>query len=123
MAFTKSGELLVGNVAKRQAVTNPKNTIYSIRRLMGRRYNEISGETKLFPYKIVSGNNGDAHVEIQGKKYSPPEISAMILAKLKDAAEAHLGEKVTKAVIAVPASFSDAQRQATKEAVGLRVWE
>jgi molecular chaperone DnaK len=116
VGFTKNGERLVGNVAKRQAVTNPENTIYSIKRFMGRRFNEVSEEMKLVPYKSVSGDNGDARVEIQGKKYSPPEISAMILTKLKEAAEAYLGEKVTKAVITVPAYFNDAQRQATKDA-------
>jgi len=116
VAFTKSGERLVGQVAKRQAVTNPENTICSIKRFMGRRFNEVSEEMKLVPYKAVAGENGDARVEIQGKKYSPPEISAMILGKLKEAAEAYLGEKVTKAVITVPAYFNDAQRQATKDA-------
>ncbi|HEX6547066.1 MAG TPA: molecular chaperone DnaK [Bryobacteraceae bacterium] len=116
VGFTKGGERLVGQVAKRQAVTNPENTIYSIKRFMGRRFNEVSEEMKLVPYKVVSGDNGDARVEIQGKKYSPPEISAMILGKLKEAAEAYLGEKVTKAVITVPAYFNDAQRQATKDA-------
>ena len=116
VGFTKSGERLAGQVAKRQAVTNPENTIYSIKRFMGRRFNEVSEEMKLVPYKVVSGENGDARVEIQGKKYSPPEISAMILTKLKEAAEAYLGEKVTKAVITVPAYFNDAQRQATKDA-------
>ncbi|MGC2660795.1 MAG: molecular chaperone DnaK, partial [Bryobacteraceae bacterium] len=116
VAFTKSGERLAGQVAKRQAVTNPENTIYSIKRFMGRRFNEVSEEMKLVPYKVVSGDNGDARVEIQGKKYSPPEISAMILAKLKEAAEAYLGEKVSRAVITVPAYFNDAQRQATKDA-------
>src|ERR671938_182843 len=116
VAFTKTGERLVGQVAKRQAVTNPENTIYSIKRFMGRRFNEVSEEMKLVPYKVVQGDNGDARVEIQGKKYSPPEISAMILGKLKEAAEAYLGEKVTKAVITVPAYFNDAQRQATKDA-------
>jgi molecular chaperone DnaK len=116
VAFTKSGERLVGQVAKRQAVTNPENTIYSIKRFMGRRFNEVSEEMKLVPYKAVAGDNGDARVEIQGKKYSPPEISAMILGKLKEAAEAYLGEKVTKAVITVPAYFNDSQRQATKDA-------
>ncbi len=116
VAFTKSGEQLAGQVAKRQSVTNPENTIYSIKRFMGRRFNEVSEEMKLVPYKVTSGENGDARVEIQGKKYSPPEISAMILKKLKEAAEAYLGEKVTKAVITVPAYFNDAQRQATKDA-------
>ncbi|HLJ16424.1 MAG TPA: molecular chaperone DnaK [Bryobacteraceae bacterium] len=116
VAFTKSGERLVGQVAKRQAVTNAENTIYSIKRFMGRRYEEVSEEMKLVPYHVVRGDSGDARVEIQGKKYSPPEISAMILNKLKEAAEAYLGEKVTKAVITVPAYFNDAQRQATKDA-------
>src|SRR5919199_140515 len=116
VAFTKNGERLAGQVAKRQAVTNPENTIYSIKRFMGRRFNEVSEEMQLVPYKVVSGENGDARVDISGKKYSPPEISAMILGKLKEAAEAYLGEKVTKAVITVPAYFNDAQRQATKDA-------
>ena len=116
VAFTKNGERLVGQVAKRQSVTNPENTIYSIKRFMGRRFNEVSEEMKLVPYKVVPGENGDVRIEIMGKKYSPPEISAMILGKLKEAAEAYLGEKVTKAVITVPAYFNDAQRQATKDA-------
>jgi molecular chaperone DnaK len=116
VAFTKSGERLVGTVAKRQSVTNPENTVYSIKRFMGRRFSEVSEEMKLVPYKVVAGENGDARVEINGKKYSPPEISAMILTKLKEAAEAYLGEKVTKAVITVPAYFNDSQRQATKDA-------
>jgi molecular chaperone DnaK len=116
VGFTKNGERLVGQVAKRQAVTNPENTIYSIKRFMGRRYNEVPEEVKLVPYKVSSGDHGDARVDISGKKYSPPEISAMILGKLKEAAEAYLGEKVTKAVITVPAYFNDAQRQATKDA-------
>jgi molecular chaperone DnaK len=116
VAFTKNGERLAGQVAKRQSVTNPENTVYSIKRFMGRRFNEVSEEMKLMPYKVVPGDNGDARVEISGKKYSPPEISAMILSKLKEAAEAYLGEKVTKAVITVPAYFNDAQRQATKDA-------
>jgi molecular chaperone DnaK len=116
VAFTKSGERLVGQVAKRQSVTNPENTVYSIKRFMGRRFNEVSEEMKLVPYKVVAGENGDARVESGGKKYSPPEISAMILGKLKEAAEAYLGEKVTKAVITVPAYFNDSQRQATKDA-------
>jgi len=116
VAFTKSGERLVGQVAKRQSVTNPENTVYSIKRFMGRRFNEVSEEMKLVPYKVVPGENGDARVESGAKKYSPPEISAMILGKLKEAAEAYLGEKVTKAVITVPAYFNDSQRQATKDA-------
>jgi molecular chaperone DnaK len=116
VGFAKSGERLVGQVAKRQAVTNAENTVYSIKRFMGRRFNEVTEEMKLVPYKVVAGENGDARVEISGKRYSPPEISAMILGKLKEAAEAYLGEKVTKAVITVPAYFNDAQRQATKDA-------
>ncbi len=116
VAFTKNGERLAGQVAKRQSVTNPENTVYSIKRFMGRRFNEVTEEMKLVPYKVVPGDSNDARVEIQGKKYSPPEISAMILTKLKEAAEAYLGEKVTKAVITVPAYFNDAQRQATKDA-------
>src|SRR5271169_4241210 len=116
VAFTKSGERLAGQVAKRQSVTNPENTVYSIKRFMGRRFDEVSEEMKLVPYKVVRGDSNDARVDIQGKKYSPPEISAMILTKLKEAAEAYLGEKVTKAVITVPAYFNDAQRQATKDA-------
>jgi molecular chaperone DnaK len=116
VAFTKSGERLVGQVAKRQAITNPENTIFSIKRFMGRRYDEVNEEMKMVPYKVVRGDNGDARVDIGGKKNSPPEISAMILGKLKEAAESYLGEKVTQAVITVPAYFNDAQRQATKDA-------
>lgn len=116
VAFTKSGERLVGQVAKRQAVTNPENTIYSIKRFMGRRFNEVQSEIKTVPYKVVSGPNGDARVIAQGKEYNPPEISAMILQKMKDSAEQYLGEKVTQAVITVPAYFNDSQRQATKDA-------
>src|SRR6202140_239923 len=116
VAFAKTGERLVGQVAKRQAVTNPENTVFSIKRFMGRRYEEVNEEMKMVPYKVVRGENGDARVEIMGKKYSPPEISAMILTKLKEAAEAYLGEKVTQAVITVPAYFNDSQRQATKDA-------
>jgi molecular chaperone DnaK len=116
VGFARSGERLVGQVAKRQAVTNPENTVYSIKRFMGRRYEEVSEEMKLVPYKVVRGENGDARVEAGAKKYSPPEISAMILGKLKEAAEAYLGEKVTQAVITVPAYFNDSQRQATKDA-------
>src|SRR5271154_978542 len=116
VAITKTGERLVGQVAKRQAVTNPENTVYSIKRFMGRRYEEVSEEMKRVPYQVVKGSHDDARVEIAGKVYSPPEISAMILTKLKTAAEDFLGEKVTKAVITVPAYFNDAQRQATKQA-------
>jgi len=116
VAFTKGGERLVGQVAKRQAITNPENTVYSIKRFMGRRINEVTEEMRMVPYKVLAGPNSDARVQIMGKLYSPPEISAMILTKLKEAAEAYLGEKVTKAVITVPAYFNDAQRQATKDA-------
>ncbi len=116
VAFTKSGERLVGQVAKRQAITNPENTVFSIKRFMGRRYDEVTEEMKMVPYKVTRGDSNDARVEISGKKYSPPEISAMILTKLKEAAESYLGGKVTEAVITVPAYFNDAQRQATKDA-------
>ncbi len=116
VAFTKTGERLVGQVAKRQSITNPENTIFSIKRFMGRRYEEVNEEMKMVPYKVIRGDNGDARVDINGKKYSPPEISALILTKLKEAAESYLGEKVTQAVITVPAYFNDAQRQATKDA-------
>jgi len=116
VAFTKSGERLVGQVAKRQAVTNAENTVYSIKRFMGRRYDEVNEEMKMVPYKVTRSGNGDARVDISGKEYSPPEISAMILQKLKSAAEDYLGQKVDKAVITVPAYFNDAQRQATKDA-------
>src|SRR6266478_3983465 len=116
VAITKTGERLVGQAAKRQAVTNPENTVYSIKRFMGRRYDEVGEETKRMPYKIVRGPHDDARVDIFGKTYSPTEISAMILQKLKTAAEDFLGEKVSKAVITVPAYFNDSQRQATKQA-------
>ncbi len=118
VAVTDKGERLVGQIAKRQAITNPENTIFSIKRLMGRKYNspEVDHAKKRLPYKIVEVSNGDAHVEIMGKRYSPPEVSAMILQKLKQAAEDYLGEKVTEAVITVPAYFDDSQRQATKDA-------
>jgi molecular chaperone DnaK len=116
VAFTKTGERLVGQVAKRQAITNPENTIFSIKRFMGRRYDEVTEEMKMVPYKVVRGDNNDARVEINGKKNSPPEISAMILTKLKEAAESYTGEKITQAVITVPAYFNDSQRQATKDA-------
>ncbi|HLQ79337.1 MAG TPA: molecular chaperone DnaK [Terriglobia bacterium] len=115
VAFTKGGERLVGQVAKRQAVTNAENTVYSIKRFMGRRYDEVNEEMKMVPYKVTS-SNGEARVEISGKENSPPEVSAMILQKLKSAAEDYLGQKVEKAVITVPAYFNDAQRQATKDA-------
>jgi molecular chaperone DnaK len=116
VAFTKSGERLAGQVAKRQAITNPENTVFSIKRFMGRRYDEVNEEMKMVPYKVVRGENGDARIDISGTKYSPPEISAMILNKLKEAAESYLGQKVTQAVITVPAYFNDSQRQATKDA-------
>ncbi|HEX3926614.1 MAG TPA: molecular chaperone DnaK [Gemmatimonadales bacterium] len=116
VAFTKDGERLVGQVAKRQAVTNPKQTVFSIKRFMGRRMNEITEESKRVPYKVENGPNGLAAVEIAGKKYTPPEISAMILQKMKQTAEDYLGTTVEKAVITVPAYFNDAQRQATKDA-------
>ena len=116
VAYTKDGEVLVGQVAKRQAVTNPENTVFSIKRFMGRRYDEVGEETRLVPYKVVKGPHDDARVELIGKSYPAPEISAKILGKLKDAAEAYLGQKVTDAVITVPAYFNDAQRQATKDA-------
>src|SRR5918999_61450 len=116
VAFAKEGERLVGQVAKRQAVTNPENTVFSIKLFMGRKHGEVSMETARVPYKVVKADNGDAWVEVRGKKYSPPEISAMVLQKLKTAAEDYLGEKVTDAVITVPAYFNDAQRQATKDA-------
>jgi len=116
VAFTKSGERLVGQTAKRQAVTNPQNTVFSIKRFMGRKYDEVKHETELVPYQVVRGKNGDAHVKIDDRDYAPPEISAMILQKLKTDAEAYLGEKITQAVITVPAYFNDSQRQATKDA-------
>ncbi|HTL44518.1 MAG TPA: molecular chaperone DnaK [Vicinamibacterales bacterium] len=116
VGFTKSGERLVGQVAKRQAVTNPENTVFSIKRFMGRRYDEVNEEMKMVPYSVVRATNGDVRVVAGGKEYSPPEISAMILQKLKQAAEEYLGAPVTKAVITVPAYFNDAQRQATKDA-------
>src|SRR5574341_604693 len=118
VAVTKTGERLVGQAAKRQDITNPENTIFSIKRLMGRKFSdpEVQKARKVLPYKIIEAQNGDAWVEMGGKQYSPPEISAMILAKLKQDAEAYLGEKVTQAVITVPAYFNDSQRQATKDA-------
>jgi molecular chaperone DnaK len=116
VAFTKDGERLVGQVAKRQAITNPERTVYSVKRFMGRRYNEVTEEARLVPYKVARGPNDDARLEIDGKQLSAPEVSAQILLKLKRAAENYLGEKVTDAVITVPAYFNDAQRQATKDA-------
>jgi molecular chaperone DnaK len=124
LGFAKNGERLVGQVAKRQAVTNPENTIFSIKRFMGRKFDEVNEEMKMVPYKVVRAPNADVRVEVQGKLYSPPEISAMILQKLKQAAEDYLGEKVERAVITVPAYFNDSQRQATKDAgeiAGLKV--
>jgi len=112
----KDGEILVGTLAKRQAITNPDNTVYSIKRFMGRKYSEVSNEITEVPYRVIEGPNGDARVKVGDKEYSPPEISAMILRYLKEAAEKYLGEKVTKAVITVPAYFNDSQRQATKDA-------
>ncbi len=118
VAFTKGGERLVGEVAKRQAITNPENTVFSIKRFMGRKFRdvEVSRDKQMVPYKVGEAPNGDAWVEVLGRQYSPPEISAMILQKLKSDAEAYLGEKVTQAVITVPAYFNDAQRQSTKDA-------
>ncbi len=116
VAVTDKGERLVGQVAKRQAITNPSNTIYSIKRFMGRKFAEVQADAKLVPYHIEAADNGDLRVRVQDKKFSPPEISAMVLRKLKEAAESHLGETVTRAVITVPAYFNDAQRQATKDA-------
>jgi molecular chaperone DnaK len=116
VAFTKSGERLVGQVAKRQSVTNPQNTVFSIKRFMGRKYDEVNEEMKMVPYNVERAENGDVRVNVESKKFSPPEISAMILGKLKQAAEDYLGEKVERAVITVPAYFNDAQRQATKDA-------
>jgi molecular chaperone DnaK len=116
VAFTKTGERLVGQVAKRQAVTNPENTVFSIKRFMGRRHTEVTEEQKMVPYTVVAAPNGDVRVKAGDKEYAPPEISGMILQKLKQAAEQYLGQTVTKAVITVPAYFNDAQRQATKEA-------
>src|SRR5258706_421073 len=118
VAFTDDGEILVGQPAKRQSITNPENTVYAIKRLIGRRYDDpITAKDKtMVPYHIVPGDNGDAWVEIRGKKYSPSQISAFILTKMKETAEAYLGNAVTQAVITVPAYFNDAQRQATKDA-------
>jgi molecular chaperone DnaK len=116
VGFGKDGERLVGQVAKRQAVTNPENTVFSVKRFMGRKVNEVTEETKRVPYTVTAGPNNEARISVRGKQYSPPEISAMVLQKLKQAAEDYLGEKVSDAVITVPAYFNDAQRQATKDA-------
>ena len=116
VGFTKTGERLIGQIAKRQAITNPLNTVFSIKRFMGRKYREVESEIKTIPYKVAEGSNGDARVKIDNKEYTPPEISAMILQKMKQTAEDYLGQKVTDAVITVPAYFNDSQRQATKDA-------
>src|SRR6186713_1395119 len=118
VAFTKDDEVLVGQTAKRQAVTNPSNTLYAIKRLIGRKFNDdvVQKDIGMVPYKIVKADNGDAWVEVNGKKMAAPEISARVLAKMKQTAEDYLGEKVTEAVITVPAYFNDSQRQATKDA-------
>jgi molecular chaperone DnaK len=116
VGFTEKGEILVGKVAKRQSITNPLNTVFSIKRFMGRKFNEVQNEIETVPYKVIPAENGDAWVDVRDKKYSPPEVSAMVLRKLKQAAESYLGEKVTQAVITVPAYFNDSQRQATKDA-------
>src|SRR6185312_6403341 len=118
VAYSDEGEVLVGAPAKRQAVTNPKNTLYAVKRLIGRRYSdsEVQKAIKLVPYAIVQAQNGDAWVEVRGKKMAPPEISAQVLVKMKKTAEEYLGETVSEAVITVPAYFNDSQRQATKDA-------
>ena len=118
IAFTDTGERLAGKLARRQAITNPSRTIFAIKRLIGRKYDsaEVQKAIKVLPYKIVKGSNGDAHVEIEGKSYSPAEISAMVLQKMKQTAESYLGETIKDAVVTVPAYFDDSQRQATKDA-------
>src|ERR1700692_2115435 len=116
VAFTKSGERLVGQLAKRQAITNQENTIFSIKRFMGRKFDEVSEEMKMVPYRVVRAQNGDVRIAASDKGYSPPKIPAMVLQKLRQAAEEYLGQPVSKAVITVPAYFNDAQRQATKDA-------
>src|SRR5215203_5186296 len=116
VAFGKDGNRLVGQVAKRQAVTNPENTLYSIKRFMGRKYDEVKEEIKQVPFKVEKASNGDVRIDAEGKQFSPPEIAAMVLQKLKQSAEDYLGSKVERAVITVPAYFNDAQRQATKDA-------
>jgi molecular chaperone DnaK len=124
VAFDDKGEVLVGQIARRQAITNPENTIFSIKRFMGMKFDEAPGEVERVPYNVVRAPNGDANVEVRGKRYSPPEISAKVLQKLKRAAEDYLGEEINEAVITVPAYFNDSQRQATKDAgkiAGLKV--
>src|ERR1700759_2850420 len=116
VAWDDKGEVLVGQIARRQAITNPENPVYSVKRFMGRRFDEVTEEAKRVPYKVVRGGNGEAILEVRGKKVTPPEVSARVLMKLKKAAEDYLGEKVTEAVITVPAYFNDAQRQSTKDA-------
>src|SRR4051812_28842124 len=116
VAWDDKGQVLVGQIAKRQSVTNPENTIFSAKRFIGRRYDEVQEETKRVPFKVVRGPSGDAAFDVRGKVVTPPEVSARVLQKLKKAAEDHLGDKVTEAVITVPAYFNDAQRQATKDA-------
>jgi molecular chaperone DnaK len=116
VGFAKDGERLVGQVAKRQAVTNPENTVFSVKRFIGRAFTEAAGEAARMPYRVVAGDNGAAVVEVRGARHAPPEISAMVLRKLKEAAEAFIGGPVTDAVVTVPAYFNDAQRQATKDA-------
>src|SRR5438309_7465989 len=116
VAFSKTGERLVGQVAKRQAITNPANTVFSIKRFMGRKFSEVTEEMKMVPFEVLQGPNGDVRVKAAGKEYAPPEISAMILQKLKADAEAYLGEPVSDAVVTVPAYFNNAQREATKDA-------
>ncbi|RMG34626.1 MAG: molecular chaperone DnaK, partial [Gammaproteobacteria bacterium] len=118
VAYTKEGEILVGQAAKRQAVTNPQNTLFAIKRLIGRRFDDsvVQKDIEMVPYKIVKADNGDAWVEVNGKKMAPPEVSAKVLQKMKKTAEDYLGETVTEAVITVPAYFNDSQRQATKDA-------
>ena len=116
VAFAKSDERLVGQVSKRQAVTNPENTIFSIKRFMGRRFDEVNEEMTMVPYEVVRAKNGDVRINAIGKEMSPPELSAMVLQKLKQAAEEYLGQEVNEAVLTVPAYFNDAQRQATKDA-------
>ncbi|HBZ00924.1 MAG TPA: molecular chaperone DnaK, partial [candidate division Zixibacteria bacterium] len=116
VAVSKTGEILVGQVAKRQAITNPTSTVFSVKRFMGRKYDEVTSETANYPYKVKPGPNGDVRIEMGGKDYSPPEISALILQYMKKAADDYLGQKITQVIITVPAYFNDSQRQATKDA-------